>query len=170
MFVCKSCFEVYDSYRIIVKVDKFLIESICPKHDCQGELVEIDDYLIDPIISLWKSGIATFSCCSGHNHNYSHNRNGYVEYGIFPNEDLVKLNDITNISKDIIKKYEYIYLDEKWGISENKSCIHRMVRTNKNNYDKLDFLDCMQELVLFCYELSVEFIKSKNKDIPRNNF
>lgn len=59
MLICKSCRDVFDSEMLIKHHE-------CPKLDCSGKLIDIDDALVPTIRKLWEKGIVTKSCCSGH--------------------------------------------------------------------------------------------------------
>lgn len=60
MYLCFSCFEVYD--------DEFINSNrnICPKRRCSGKIRQIDELMIPTIIELNKKGYVTEFCCSGH--------------------------------------------------------------------------------------------------------
>lgn len=59
MLICKSCRDVFDREMLVKNHE-------CPKLNCRGKLIEIDDALIPIIKNLWSNGIETKSCCSGH--------------------------------------------------------------------------------------------------------
>lgn len=69
--VCRNCFTIYDEYYV---------GEFCPIHDCDdGELIEIDDMMIDIVVKFWRLGVDTISCCSGH--LYGKNFNSYLLIG-----------------------------------------------------------------------------------------
>jgi hypothetical protein len=65
-----DCFEHYD-VRFIAKTERK--EYLCPKADCQGDVVWLDELIAPAIIVLNKKGYTTKYCCSGHWYeNYSY--------------------------------------------------------------------------------------------------
>ena len=63
-YLCLYCGEVYDSSGLNINE---LVEDIwCPKTNCYGTLVEIDELLIPTIKILNDKGYFTKFCCSGH--------------------------------------------------------------------------------------------------------
>lgn len=69
-FLCLTCGEVYDEF---VENDKYVqgnscgaLVYICPKMNCGGDVIEIDDFLISVIKNLNNYGFHTMACCSGH--------------------------------------------------------------------------------------------------------
>lgn len=63
MHVCLNCYEKYNS-NLIQKSDGY--ESPCPKIDCYGSIVELDELIAPTIITLNQKGYLTKFCCSGH--------------------------------------------------------------------------------------------------------
>ncbi|MCP4762909.1 MAG: hypothetical protein GY870_14110 [archaeon] len=55
--ICEYCFEFYH------KLTNF---DVCPKINCSGDVHEIDDMIVETMVTLWKKGINTNYCCSGH--------------------------------------------------------------------------------------------------------
>jgi len=64
MHVCMSCFEKYDS-RFLENINQYG-EIYCPKYDCHGDIVELDELIAPTIILLNQKGYITKFCCSGH--------------------------------------------------------------------------------------------------------
>lgn len=63
-YLCLNCGEVYDSSGLNINE---LMESVwCPKTNCCGTLIEIDELLIPTIKILNDKGYFTKFCCSGH--------------------------------------------------------------------------------------------------------
>lgn len=69
-FLCLTCGEVYDEF---VENEKYIqgnscgaLLYVCPKMNCGGTVVEIDDFLISVIRNLNNYGFNTMACCSGH--------------------------------------------------------------------------------------------------------
>lgn len=59
-YICNSCYEVYDGHCVDTDL------AMCPKKNCTGNIVEIDELLIPTIIMLNRKGYVTEYCCSGH--------------------------------------------------------------------------------------------------------
>lgn len=74
-FLCLSCGEVYS--EIVENKDYIMGNSygslayLCPKIDCTGNVIEIDDFLISVIKKLNFFGFDTLACCSGHSQDSS---------------------------------------------------------------------------------------------------
>lgn len=77
--LCLNCYEILEKakhLRYIPYKNKVGGYYICPK--CQGEIVEIDDFILPTIILLNQKGYKTLHCCSGHsNENVS---NCYIKF------------------------------------------------------------------------------------------
>lgn len=86
-YVCLSCYEIYNEDYL--KIDEWLDEQICPKTDCSGHIIEVDDLLIPTIITLNKKGYYTKFCCSGHYD--SQHPEGYIYF-----EEGIKLPNVPN--------------------------------------------------------------------------
>ena len=63
-YLCLDCGEVYNSSNL--NINELLEEVWCPKSNCCGTLVEIDELLIPTIKLLNDKGYYTQFCCSGH--------------------------------------------------------------------------------------------------------
>lgn len=72
MHVCMECFEIYDKRFLNDRYD----EIPCPKEDCSGDVVELDELIAPTIILLNEKGYCTKFCCSGH--WYSHSSTVYI--------------------------------------------------------------------------------------------
>ena len=60
--ICMKCFEIFkDSFEL--KRGQF---NHCPKNNCIGEVVEIDELMLPAIILLNQKGYKTKYCCRGH--------------------------------------------------------------------------------------------------------
>lgn len=66
--VCMSCFESYGNDLSQFTAHKGENGALyrCPKRNCTGNVVEIDDLMVNTIILLNEKGYYTKSCCSGH--------------------------------------------------------------------------------------------------------
>lgn len=69
-FLCLSCGEVFS--EVVENKDYVMGNSygalayLCPKINCSGNVIEIDDFLISVIRNLNNHGFNTLACCSGH--------------------------------------------------------------------------------------------------------
>lgn len=69
---CTSCHQIYKS-NFPLKDKEY---TFCPKNECYGEVVEIDDLIFPIILELNKKGYRTEYCCSGH--YYEKRTNTYI--------------------------------------------------------------------------------------------
>ena len=107
-YLCLECGEIYDSDRLN---NNKLFEYIqCPKTNCVGTLIEVDELLLPTIKILNEKGYSTKFCCSGHYE--SQHPNGYIAF-----EDWVELPYTTPTLEDfkIICDNAKTLLD--WAIS-----------------------------------------------------
>lgn len=72
MHVCMDCYEHYDYRFLSLPPDRIYV---CPKNNCQGDVVELDELIAPTIILLNQKGYTTKYCCSGH---WYENPNGYI--------------------------------------------------------------------------------------------
>lgn len=63
-YLCLDCGEVYDPLALNLNETYEYIK--CPKTNCCGYLIEVDELMIPTIQILNKKGYATRFCCSGH--------------------------------------------------------------------------------------------------------
>lgn len=69
-FLCLDCGAVYNSVNL--NIDARITEDnpygdvVCPKANCEGELIEVDELLIPTIWILNQKGYMTEDSCSGH--------------------------------------------------------------------------------------------------------
>lgn len=92
--VCLRCYQIYDNVEL--KTAKYADSSgqfstwnFCPKSNCFGNVIEVDDNMVYIIIKLNKNNYETQACCQGH----------VSEHSIFI---YIKFKD--NHLSDIIKK------------------------------------------------------------------
>ena len=76
MYMCLDCYEIYD--RDSIKIDEFADYKFCPKSNCLGKIVDVDELLIPTIKILNQKGYYTRFCCSGH--YYEQHPNGYISF------------------------------------------------------------------------------------------
>ena len=72
--ICMDCYEIYRTDYQLIKGEY----NHCPKNDCYGEVVEVDELLLPTIIELNKKGYTTEYCCSGH--YYDKCKNTYIKF------------------------------------------------------------------------------------------
>ena len=63
-YLCLDCGEVYNSFGL--NINELFDEIWCPKTNCCGTLIEVDELLIPTIKILNNKGYITKFCCSGH--------------------------------------------------------------------------------------------------------
>ncbi len=69
MHVCMDCFEIYDIKYLHRKSDYTYVDAVCPKKNCHGDVVELDEMIAPAVIELNRKGYFTDFCCSGHWYN-----------------------------------------------------------------------------------------------------
>lgn len=111
MLVCLDCYELFDKER--VKFDYYDDWNYCPKLNCSGDLVEIDELFVPVIIELNKKGYITEFCCSGHIHE---GHCGLVQsYIKFYGYEII--NDYIKENIDKLKDYNLEYNDKDNSVS-----------------------------------------------------
>ena len=95
-YLCTDCGEVYDSSSF----GENTLYLICPKSNCYGTLIEIDELLIPTIKLLNNKGYTTRYCCSVH--YASQHPNSYIMF-----EDWV---DIPSVPKGFKKEDDGTYI------------------------------------------------------------
>lgn len=63
-YLCLSCGEIYSSEYL--RIDEYADFAFCPKSNCIGKIVEVDELLLPTIKILNEKGYTTKYCCSGH--------------------------------------------------------------------------------------------------------
>lgn len=86
MNICMECYEEYASGSITTYKNG---RVICPKVECAGDVVEIDEFIAPAVIGLNKKGYITKYSCAGH----SKFRNIHFYVAICGH---VTLNDVPN--------------------------------------------------------------------------
>lgn len=71
MYVCMECYELYNGVALNKRDFEIYDESKCPRLNCDGMVVEIDELIAPTIIILNQKGYMTEFCCSGHWYNKS---------------------------------------------------------------------------------------------------
>lgn len=68
--LCMDCGCVYNSANLNIDIKEGRNnpygDMVCPRTDCGGELIEVDELLIPAVWMLNQKGYMTESCCSGH--------------------------------------------------------------------------------------------------------
>lgn len=72
--ICMECFEIYRGNFILYN-GRY---NFCPKIDCHGEVVEVDELILPTIIELNKKKYFTEFCCSGH--FYDRDSSTYIKF------------------------------------------------------------------------------------------
>ena len=105
VYMCLKCFEVYDKEKVIADQNF----NICPKSNCVGQLIEVDELMLPTIKILNQKGYYTKYCCSGH--YYHQIVDGYIMFSnginipFIPNGFHKEIyNDNVVIRNDIISK------------------------------------------------------------------
>lgn len=62
-WLCLQCFETFHGDRFMPNPTR---KKMCPKAGCSGDLVEIDELMLEPIRILNQKEYYTAYCCSGH--------------------------------------------------------------------------------------------------------
>ena len=97
--ICQCCFEIYRG--------KYPIDY-CPKVkcNCDAELVEIDDLLVDIIIKFWELEVQTIGSCAGH--LYEDNFSPYLRLFAhqFQDKDLA---EISGANLDDLKELHHLF-------------------------------------------------------------
>jgi hypothetical protein len=52
--------------------------NCCPKTNCTGKVIEVDELMLPIILTLWNKGYYTSYCCSGH--IYDNYPNTYIKF------------------------------------------------------------------------------------------
>ena len=164
-FLCLSCGEVYEE---VVENKEYVLGNSygsnmypCPKVNCCGIVIEIDEFLVSSIRNLSNLGFNTLACCSGHSHDDS------VKYS----------NDVrTYILFDRSLEGDYIS-DEELELIRNSLPEGFIIETD--SYDEMDRFtisktcDCENESESFikigsnCSEL-LKWIEEVLPEIVRN--
>lgn len=133
-FLCLSCGEVYS--EIVENKDYVMGNSygslayLCPKIDCTGNVIEIDDFLISVIKKLNFFGFDTLACCSGHSQDSSVRLTNSVRtYILFRREiydDFIDNEMIADLESSLPNGFE-IEVDEyenmsRFTISKSVEC------------------------------------------------
>jgi hypothetical protein len=124
MHVCMSCYERYDG-KFLRDIRDFG-EIFCPRVDCHGDVVELDELIAPTIILLNQKGYLTKFCCSGHWYEYSSNAYIYFYEDCIP-EAIPASFKIDEHSKDVIRA--------RYEANENESKYDFVIRINKELYE-----------------------------------
>ena len=71
-YLCLKCKEIYDNSITQIRKTEYVENKVkkewlmCPKSNCFGDVVEIDDLMLPIIKTLNEKGYITEYCCSGH--------------------------------------------------------------------------------------------------------
>ena len=136
MLVCMYCGEVYNKDNIVF--DKYNEWNQCPKANCDGYIVDIDEEILPHIMLLNNKGYATQYCCQGHLNN-SVARLYILFENIYYFDDLPK----GFIEEDPTGNRTCISFEPK--SKNNKQKYKELLKARINLYDwiyKLDDINC----------------------------
>ena len=85
--MCLECYQVYEISN--VKFDKFKEHNFCPKFDCYGKIIDVDELFVPVIKILNTKRYFTKYCCSSHCYDLHNTFNAYIMF-----EENVKLPKI----------------------------------------------------------------------------
>lgn len=113
MLLCLECYELFDEDYVNFEYDGDY--NWCPKLDCGGNLIQVDELFVPVIIELNKKGYKTHYCCSGHIHEgHSGCIGSYIYFYSDISEDIEN-----NIKRNMPQGYEFSYMSDG-GIHINK--------------------------------------------------
>lgn len=107
-----GCYQIYNKDSL--KIDEFSDYTYCPKSECIGEVVEIDELFVPIIIELNRKGYTTKFCCSGH--YYANCPEAYIMF----DSDI----ELPNIPKGYTKELD----------TENHTTIRRIFIKDTDDY------------------------------------
>lgn len=177
--VCMDCHGVFRDTKVLKVSLNNMINFKCPVHRCEGDLVEIDEGIVDLILAFWKSDIDTAFCCSGHINDYSKDlawnaRSGapYIMF-FFPVKGGrgPRLEAVKSEWLKLFKKYPYVIIPT---VGEDTN--HDLVRVRdgkeyrsfilrgyiKGGFHKAPIekrLEVVKQFHLLCYKLAKKFEK-----------
>lgn len=76
--ICLECYEIYEPHFLNLHTYDDYPNPCCPKSNCQGDIIELDELILPTIILLNRKGYYTTNCCSGH--YYNDNSNSYISF------------------------------------------------------------------------------------------
>lgn len=82
--ICMNCNDMYD-VQFLIRANQNGYGYICPKKDCDGAVIELDELIAPTIIELNNKGYYTRFCCSGHWYSTEHT----ATYIAFNNKECV---------------------------------------------------------------------------------
>lgn len=113
-FLCLSCGEIFS--EVVENKDYIMGNSygslayLCPKIDCSGNVIEIDDFMISSIRNLNHLGFETLACCSGHSQDscvrHRHSVRTYILFRRDIFDDFIDDEMIEDIELSLPKGYE----------------------------------------------------------------
>lgn len=179
MYICPNCYSIYHVKDLTVSQ---CYEPDCLNKSCECELIQIDEPLADVIVKMWKKGIKTKFCCSGHLYEKR-----FSPYIVFDSSmDLSKFkNEKTcidfNISENKIyinykgsdvqerRKYQNLFIDLLYFILEH---YHETIQTDvidkfSGPYHFLSNFYCSSMIIDYYEYKTVEHYYQANK---ANNF
>lgn len=120
LYICMSCNEVYKA-NLVTKTFEHSEINYCPKENCSGSVIELDELIAPTIIELNNKGYVTIYCCAGHWYDDLCNayiyflNNNYVPKEIPKYFNLEKHGDVAhtirsrfNEQTDFKSKYDFV--------------------------------------------------------------
>lgn len=135
--MCMGCYEIYNGDL-----------GMCPKANCEGEVVEIDELMVPAIRLLNEKGYMTEFCCSGHVYD-----NGCTSYVLLDSlmSEILEDEDIAKIRELLPESWE-IEFDSmgRWNFRHciEKDYVHQFYVTTYEDIleANIDFLHFVQQL------------------------
>ena len=179
-YLCLKCHEIYDFNKRYYSLNN-IDYTICPKTNCLGKVVEIDELMLPIIIKLNKLNFKTTYCCSGH--YYDTIPDTYVSINL-----LDSLNDHENTLTNDFKFYDFYNLyikklksflksyDKNWNVEKFLEKFEFIIRYNypeylKNFTDNLysNIIENNKQLLYFVGELkNINILWGEYKNCVKN--
>lgn len=136
-YMCMGCYEIYNGDL-----------GMCPKANCEGEVVEIDELMVPAIRLLNEKGYMTEFCCGGHIYD-----NGCTSYVLLDSlmSEILEDEDIAKIRELLPESWEIEF--DSMGRWNFRHCIEKdyahqfYVETYEDILEaNVDFLHFVQQL------------------------
>lgn len=135
-YLCLKCSEIYNSNCFNFDVSKSYFMR-CPKNNCTGEMVEIDDIMLQIIKILNSKNYITNYCCGGHAENSDPHAYIMFNYG-------VELPNIPN-GFNLEKLYERVIIRSNFEIGEYEENLKNIFNDIINLINWATMLDNFEE-------------------------
>ena len=136
-YMCMGCYEIYNEDL-----------GVCPKANCAGTVVEIDELMLPAIRLLNQKGYLTAFCCSGHVYDNGCDAHVILEslmLDIFEDEAIIKIKELLPVSWtmeiDKLGRMNFRHqLQKDWDLEFYVNTYEDILEAN------LDFLHFVQQL------------------------